>query len=123
MFCPACGTKNEDSARFCHSCGNAVSGSPPPAPKPIETMRGLEPVTATGPTVAAGDKNPVLAVVLSCVIVGVGQFYNNDWKKGLLMLGGTLVLSVPTGGIAWLGFAIWSAIDAYMVAKGTGKRW
>jgi TM2 domain-containing membrane protein YozV len=123
MFCPSCGTKNEDAARFCHSCGTATAGAATPTPKPIETMRGMASATATGPVVVSGEKNPVLAVVLSCVIVGVGQFYNNDWKKGLLMLVGVIVLSVPTGGIAWLGFALWSAIDAYMVAKGTGKRW
>ena len=86
-------------------------------------MRRLEPALAVGPVVASGDKSPVLAVVLSCVIVGLGQFYNGDWKKGLLMLVGTLVLSAATGGVAWLGFALWSAIDAYMVTKGSGKRW
>jgi len=62
-------------------------------------------------------------LVLSLFIPGAGQFYNNDWKKGLAMLGGGIVLGPLTAGVAWLGFAIWSMIDAYNVAKGTGKRW
>ncbi len=64
-----------------------------------------------------------LATVLSIFIVGLGQFYNNDWKKGLAMLGGAILLAVPTAGVAWLGIAIWSAIDAHNVAKGKGKVW
>lgn len=85
-------------------------------------MRGAGPVQVAG-GVARSEKNPVLAAVLSAFIVGLGQFYNNDWKKGLAMLGGVIVLAVPTAGVAWLGIAIWSAIDAYNVAKGKGKMW
>jgi hypothetical protein len=61
--------------------------------------------------------------ILSLVIVGLGQFFNSDWKKGLAMLVGVIILTVPTAGLAWLGIAIWSAVDAYKVAKGEGKRW
>jgi TM2 domain-containing membrane protein YozV len=68
-------------------------------------------------------KNPVLAAVLSALIVGVGQFYNGDIKKGAIMLLGAGILGVATGGLLWLGIAIWSAIDAYQVANGTGKMW
>ena len=68
-------------------------------------------------------KNPVLAAVLSAVIVGVGQFYNGDIKKGALMLLGAVILGTATAGLAWLALAIWSAWDAYQVANGTGKMW
>jgi TM2 domain-containing membrane protein YozV len=122
MFCPACGTKNDDAARFCQSCGGAITAAAAAPPKPPETVRGAA-QAPPATTAAPGEKNPVLALILSLIIVGLGQFYNNDWKKGLLMLGGTILLSVPTGGLAWLGFGIWSVIDAHMVAKGTGKRW
>ena len=33
------------------------------------------------------DKSPILAAILSLLIVGVGQFYNNQIGKGLLMIG------------------------------------
>jgi TM2 domain-containing membrane protein YozV len=68
-------------------------------------------------------KNPVVAAILSAVIVGVGQFYNGDMKKGAAMLIGAVLLGAATAGVAWLALAIWSAFDAYQVANGTGKMW
>jgi TM2 domain-containing membrane protein YozV len=91
----------------------------------VQTVRGAAATSPAGTAIAAapGEKNPGLALVLSLLIVGLGQFYNGDWKKGLAMLGGTLILGPLTAGVAWLGLAIWSMIDAYGVAKGTTKRW
>lgn len=68
-------------------------------------------------------KNPVLAAVLSALIVGVGQFYNGDMKKGAVMLAGALIFGVATAGVVWLALAVWSAFDAYQVANGTGRMW
>jgi len=68
-------------------------------------------------------KNPVVAAILSAVIVGVGQFYNGDMKKGAAMLIGAVLLGAATAGVLWLALAIWSAYDAYQVANGTGKMW
>jgi TM2 domain-containing membrane protein YozV len=85
-------------------------------------MRGTGQVQ-TGVGAARSEKNPTVATILSVVIVGLGQFYNGDWKKGLAMLIGVIILTVPTAGVAWLGIAIWSAIDAHNVAKGKGKMW
>ncbi len=127
MFCPACGTSNNDSARFCHSCGGAIAVEA--APQPAQTVRGAAAPTPAPPTAtsvapsATTQKSPGLALVLSLLIVGLGQFYNGDWKKGLAMLGGAIILGPLTAGVAWLGLAIWSMIDAYGVAKGTTKRW
>jgi TM2 domain-containing membrane protein YozV len=86
-----------------------MRGDPPPGPP-----TGYHPPTG---------KNPALAAVLSAVIVGVGQFYNGDIKKGAAMLIGAVILGAATAGVLWLALAIWSAIDAYQVAKGTGKMW
>ena len=65
----------------------------------------------------------MLAVILSVIIVGVGQFYNGDIKKGVVMLVGVLLLAVPTSGVAWFAIAIWSAIDAGQVARGKWPLW
>ena len=124
MFCSACGTSNDTTAKFCHGCGAALgSGPAPPAPPFQDTMRGAgdrsAPIVQQRPT----GKNPVLAAILSAVIVGVGQFYNGDVKKGGAMLLGAVLLGAATGGVLWLALAIWSAIDAYQVANGTGKVW
>jgi TM2 domain-containing membrane protein YozV len=123
MFCSGCGAKNEDAARFCLSCGVALAATTPENPgQSGGAMRGTGQVQSGGGA-AKSEKNPVLATILSVVIVGLGQFYNGDWKKGLAMLIGVIILAVPTAGVAWLGIAIWSAIDAYNVAKGKGKMW
>jgi TM2 domain-containing membrane protein YozV len=122
MFCSACGASNDPMAKFCRGCGAALgSVPPPPAPDP-GTMRGTEHRDAVVARHATG-KNPVVAAVLSAVIVGVGQFYNGDMKKGAVMLIGAVLLGAATAGVLWLALAIWSAIDAYQVAKGTGKMW
>ena len=115
MFCSACGAKNEGPARFCLNCGAALGAAAGPA-QTGSAMRGAGPVQTSG-SVTRSEKSPVLAAVLSIFIVGLGQFYNNDWKKGLAMLGGVILLTVPTAGVAWLGIAIWSAIDAHSVTR------
>ena len=123
MFCSACGTNNDTAAKFCRACGAALGdASPPAAPPEQETMRGAG-ERRPGAVHHPSGKNPVVAAVLSAVIVGVGQFYNGDMKKGAVMLLGAVLLGAATAGVAWLALAIWSAIDAYQVAKGTGKMW
>ena len=129
MFCSSCGSANDDSARFCHKCGAAVGGAggvTPPAPPASDftTMRGGPASTSTvvGKQYATG-KNAVVALILSLVIVGVGQFYNGDMKKGGIMLGAAVVFGAVTAGFGWLAIAIWSAVDAYQVASGKSPLW
>jgi TM2 domain-containing membrane protein YozV len=125
MFCPKCGSSNDDTARFCAKCGGplapAVAGAGETAAG-AGTMRGAS--SAGGGQVVTG-KNPTVALVLSIFLggLGVGQFYNGDWKKGLAMAGASLVLGIPTGGLVPLGVWIWSMIDAYQVASGKWKAW
>ena len=125
MFCPKCGTSNDDSARFCAKCGAALAAAEAPA-------AGAGAGTGTMRTSSAGSggkvvtgKNPTVAMVLSIFLgwLGVGQFYNGDWKKGLAMAAGSILLGVPSGGLVTLGVWIWSAIDAYQVASGKWKAW
>jgi len=120
MFCSKCGAPQDDKVKFCAKCGAPATGTELVEEK---RMRGVsEPKPQTGKRYAAG-KNPTLATVLSILIVGVGQFYNGDVKKGLIMLGGAVVGGLFTYGIAWLGVAVWSAFDAYQVAAGKSHLW
>lgn len=91
---------------------------PGPSPAAIPTQRGMQ-HQVYYPQQAGG--NPILALFLSLIIPGVGQFYNSDVKKGLVMLGVALFGSWLV--LPWLGMAIWGAIDAWQVASGTGRRW
>lgn len=75
-----------------------VSNMPPPA------INGIE----------QGPKSPGIALLLSLLITGVGQMYNGEVVKGILMLIGCVILW-----FFWLGWVIWiwSMIDAYQGAK------
>jgi TM2 domain-containing membrane protein YozV len=72
-------------------------------------------------------KQPVVAVLLSFFFPGVGQLYNADSKKGLIMVAAYLLcLGVSAAGIGLLAILpiwIWSSIDAYRVASGKSRRW
>jgi len=99
-------------------------GNAPVAQAPADDrLRGGAAPRATGEKRYATGKNPVLAVVLSLIITGVGQFYNGDIKKGAVMLVGAIVLAIATGGIGVLPVWIWSMYDAYQVANGKMAIW
>jgi TM2 domain-containing membrane protein YozV len=70
----------------------------------------------------AAGKNPVVAVLLSCFIPGVGQFYNGDNKKGAIMLAvwfvSLILIVVAIGIFSLLAVWVYSMIDAYQVASG-----
>jgi TM2 domain-containing membrane protein YozV len=57
-------------------------------------------------------------------VPGIGQFYNGEAKKGGIMLVACFIawaLALSTG-IFFLAvglLSVWSAVDAYRVAKGT----
>ena len=71
-------------------------------------------------------KNPTVATMLSFFWSGLGQFYNGQIGKGILMLvlyGVSLALTVVfigfvTGAIVW----IWGMVDANLSAKQVNQR-
>ncbi|MEM7226395.1 MAG: GYF domain-containing protein [Pseudomonadota bacterium] len=71
-----------------------------------------DPALVMGPEI--GPKSPGIALLLSLLITGVGQMYNGQVAKGILMLIGCILLWV-----VWLGWVIWiwAMIDAYQEAK------
>jgi TM2 domain-containing membrane protein YozV len=68
----------------------------------------------------AGAKSPGTALLLSLLICGVGQMYNGQVAKGVLMLIGCIAAwFVFLGWIVW----IWSMVDAYQTAKRMNLRY
>jgi TM2 domain-containing membrane protein YozV len=114
MFCSNCGSQTLDEVSFCEKCGTALVA------KPDGRMRGAPP--ARGAKVYAVDKSAGVALLLSLLIPGVGQFYNGDTKRGLLIFGIWFVSWFLLGaGIGFVGLAgawIWGMINAYQVASG-----
>ena len=128
MFCSKCGSANDDAARFCAKCGApfaaAGTGAAPGGAADPGTVRAPAPPPPAAVPSATG-KNPTVALVLSIIFgaLGGGQFYNGDWKKGLAMAGGTILLGVATGGLVSFAIWVWSMFDAWHVAQGKWKRW
>lgn len=122
MFCSNCGAQNADTAKFCEKCGTGLAAAAPAPPHPETRVRGVEPGASHAGQVVAG-KNPAVALLLSLLIAGGGQFYNGDIKKGALMLVLAIVGAIATGGVLTVAVWIWSLIDAYQVASGKGKIW
>lgn len=92
MFCPKCGTKNIDEARFCGACGTplaANAGMPAPraanayTPAP-RVARVQQPAAAGGknalPLLIAGAAATFIVVVLIAVFVVVPAFNKNPFK-------------------------------------------
>ena len=66
-FCSNCGEEIDIDAEICPKCG----------------------VRVKAPTVGekkVGEKNPVLAAILSFLIVGLGQIYNGEIRKGIILI-------------------------------------
>lgn len=63
------------------------------------------------------SKNPILAMILSLVIVGVGQIYNGQTTKGILMCIGGIIGGALSATLLWWVIALWSAVDAYNYAS------
>ena len=92
MFCPKCGTKNIDEARFCGACGtplDANAGMPAPraakAFEPAPQVARVQPSAATGgksalPLLIAGAAASFIVVVLIAVFVVVPAFNKNPFK-------------------------------------------
>lgn len=94
-YCPECGTTIDRAATTCPHCGADRS---------------------------APDKNPIIAGVLSLLLVGAGQVYIGRTKRGILLFGASLVsgaLTLVTGVTAILSVGIWlyAGYDAYTGAK------
>jgi TM2 domain-containing membrane protein YozV len=96
--CPHCGfVSNDESPRFCSSCGARMDGTPlaaPPAPE---------------------QKSLATAGLCSSFLPGLGQVYNGETGKGFLLFilaFAGLVLFIFPGLVVWL----YAMYDAYAVA-------
>jgi hypothetical protein len=111
------------------------SSMPPPLPPsalpmshtPPPVSLGVHPVHVTMfPPLQkryAIGKNPSTAVILSILFVGLGQYYNGDRVKAILMLVIALLVGLFTLGIGAIAVWIWCWFDAYLVASGKAPLW
>ncbi len=85
MFCSQCGTKNDDSAKFCSSCGSAIAG----LGAATQAMQGTadNPSSDTtsnsvaSPSSGSWKVGPLEIVIAVLVVVGLIYFKLNDSSK------------------------------------------
>ncbi|HPN38200.1 MAG TPA: zinc ribbon domain-containing protein [Melioribacteraceae bacterium] len=113
MICSSCKKQIPDNSVFCPICGYTINGS-------VNTSNfksGKTNFSFNNNSLGAGKKSPIIALLLSLLVVGLGQFYLGYVKKGFIMLGLAIFFSLFSFGLAWFAVAIWSAVDAYSTAK------
>ena len=103
-YCTNCGAEIDLKAEICPKCG--VRQANPGAYRDTSTHNGYN------------QKNPVLAAVLSLIIVGLGQVYNGQTIKGIIIFVAAVILGLTGIGLI-LSFVIWiyAMYDAYTIAQ------
>ena len=111
-FCENCGAEVQQGDQFCESCGTKVGTTAPAQP--------AAPVASPTAASPQNSKSPILALILSLIICGIGQIYNGHWKKGIALLVVFIILYlifVPLVLIPW----IFGMYDAYTMAEKINK--
>ncbi|MBN2183131.1 MAG: DUF4190 domain-containing protein [Sedimentisphaerales bacterium] len=105
MYCPKCGTKNDDNAFRCVSCGEIIQPMPTRPPfisaDDNQAMRMLIPIDRSGLAIAAGYLGLVsIVVVFAPIALLLGILAIRDIKKHPEKHGmGRAVFGVVMGGI------------------------
>lgn len=127
IICSRCRSKNPDGTTNCQGCGKVLRPRPRPIPSPRipeydERYPEYEsPGYPRANTLQSELKNPGIAAVLSFLIVGLGQVYNGEIGKGIVLI---LIYFIALGTIL-IGIGIflvpvlwlYGVLDAYNTAK------
>lgn len=129
MTCPACNSENRSEAVFCVGCGAKLEHAQEIV---YPETRGNTAFSDTQPATKkyAQNKNTFVAVMLS-FCPGLGQAYNNDWKKmfalwlsiPVLIVAAGTGIGIPVALIVGVALYLWSIMDAYRVAKREKALW
>ena len=124
MLCASCGQANAEGASFCRNCGNPLSI---PASAKVATLASATSPVEIGVSRLAVNKTPTVALIFA--VFWLGQFYNGDFKRGVLLIlleSVALVFSAPTFGATALLFWViwlWGIVNAYNVASRKTPLW
>lgn len=106
-YCPHCRGGTLPQAVICVKCGGSLQGSSGGA---FGSM-GKRIHPKNPPT------EPVVACLLSILLVGVGQMVLGQSNKGVVMLLGAFILGVATLGAVWIVTVPLAALDAYLIGN------
>src|SRR3989449_11033523 len=117
-YCSSCGSQVAEGVAFCPSCGapiqkvaQAPPQTPPAAPAyppqpgfgaPGQYPPGYPPQPGQYPPgypqygPMPGEKSPIIALILSFIFTGLGQFYNGEASKGIVFVLVAILLWIMT---------------------------
>jgi len=114
----------QEKEKYCHSCGTLIpyyDRHCPACGEQQPTLPGMEPLREE----ESKEKKVWIAVLLSFLITGLGQYYLGARRRGVAFFAGTLlmgvILSISYTQEQIMGFGVFiaavSAIDAYQLAR------
>ena len=126
MNCQYCDNAIPPGATKCPACGAPaaeIPATPPPAAAPAPQYGYIQ-QQQPQQQAPVSHKSPGTAGCLSFLICGVGQMYNGQVIKGIVLLIACAVLASFTVGIGGLVVWIVSIVDAAQIAKkiNSGKK-
>ena len=111
-----------DAVGTCSNCGKFVCSSCAVDYKGKVTCKSCvekmtsAPVAATasaGTAPVAGKKEPILSAILSFFIPGLGQIYNGQMKKGIVLIVGYIVLWIAMFVVYFVGALVTMGVGAF----------
>jgi TM2 domain-containing membrane protein YozV/ribosomal protein L40E len=111
MFCRNCGAEIDINAEICPKCGVRQKSG------------GIKSAISETSISTTGGKSPLVAALLSFLIIGVGQVYAGKTLRGIVLFGAAVLCTI-IGSMVMLPFLILFAIwvvgiyDAYKLAEG-----
>ena len=133
MFCRECGKEVRDNAVACLSCGvrprDGVNycqecGSPTNVDQFVCVKCGVNLSSSFRNIIlnkkilpSNPPKKPVLALILSFFIMGLGQVYLGQVWKGIAIFIATIIIGFLTFGLGCPVMFVISPVDAYKIAK------
>jgi TM2 domain-containing membrane protein YozV len=98
--CPNCGIQAESSNQFvCVKCGVKLKALP-------------EKISPSNP-----PKNPFIAATLAFLLVGLGQVYLGQVRKGVTLFISAILVGLLTFGVGCIVMFVISPVDAYKIAQ------
>lgn len=111
--------EGQDSFRFCPYCGDPLRPNESLAADAAGERGAGESFSEAGcPSPRDDAKSPVLAALLSFLLVGMGQVYIGQVEKGLVLLGAVLLLLLTVvPGAPGLLILLANVLDAFLLAR------
>lgn len=122
--CTHCGVAVGQEKKFCANCGQAVNanqaiclgcGCPLAQTQMGNRMNNAQ--NGGQKTIQPSGKSASTAVLLTCLITGLGQMYLGQVLKGVVILLAAIVIGVATAGVGAPAIWIVAMVDASKIGK------